>query len=92
MAWFNATDNQSGNSNIVQQDNLNGQSYYIRYDPDNNFQYSFNGAGILISPLPTYDVWHHVALSWDGTSVKFYLDGTEISDLPDRQLHTAHLH
>jgi hypothetical protein len=32
---------------------------------------------ISISP-PSFGVWHHVAMSWDGTNIKAYLDGEEV--------------
>ena len=68
MAWFNTTDH-SGYSNIVQDDGPSG-ALYIRYNPDGSFKYVFKASqgwrSISISP-PSYGVWHHVAMSWDGT-------------------------
>ena len=82
MAWFKASDDQSGYSNIVQQDGTSG-ALFIRYDPDGSFKYVFKAAqgwrSITISP-PSYGVWHHVALSWDGTYIKAYLDGEEVGN------------
>ena len=79
MAWFNTTDH-SGYSDIVQQDGTSG-ALFIRYNPDGSFTYVFKAdqgwRSISISP-PSYGVWHHVAMSWDGTNIKAYLDGEEV--------------
>ncbi len=79
MAWFNTTDH-SGYSNIVQDDGPSG-ALYIRYNPDGSFKYVFKASqgwrSISISP-PSYGVWHHVAMSWDGNNIKAYLDGEEV--------------
>ena len=79
MAWFNTTDH-SGYSNIVQDDGPSG-ALFIRYNPDGSFKYVFKASqgwrSISISP-PSYGVWHHVAMSWDGINIKAYLDGEEV--------------
>ena len=81
MAWFNTTDH-SGYSNIVQDDGPSG-ALFIRYNPDGSFKYVFKAdqgwRSISISP-PSYGVWHHVAMSWDGTNIKAYLDGEEVGN------------
>ena len=47
---------------------------------DANGSHSNNLNGILYSGDDLRDVWHHIALTWDGNKVRFYLDGVKTSN------------
>ena len=85
LADFNANTNISGFSNIIQQDvsfgspSNNDYDIHIRYEQNNNqFVYVLKIQGVNKSiqiPFPSLQQWHNCAMTYDGTSMKAYLDG-----------------
>ncbi|NVB85405.1 MAG: LamG domain-containing protein [Kofleriaceae bacterium] len=53
------------------------ESYALSLTGANNVRLRFTGPnGALTGPLVvTRNVWHHVALTWDGSAVRLYFDG-----------------
>lgn len=33
----------------------------------------------IVGPSPSINAWHHVAATWDGTTLRLYLDGTQVA-------------
>ena len=88
LAWFKANPNQSGISNILQFDGNNTPGYtgpissiFMRYENGNSsFKYNFainSPSGIFhsMTPVPSFNLWHQVAMVYTGSLVKFYYDG-----------------
>ena len=78
--WFKAETGQTGYSNLIQQDNLQSNGFWIRYyNGGNNFNVKFKASGILseieVIPTPSSNVWHNFVVTWDGVTVSCYLDG-----------------
>lgn len=44
---------------------------------ENTFQaaHYYYGGGIVLGPLPVNNNWHHLAATFDGNNLKFYIDG-----------------
>ena len=80
MTWFFAESGQTGFSDLIQQDNLASSTFWIRYyNGDSNFKAKFriggNANGVEVSPPPSFSVWHNFTVTWDGSTVTYYLDG-----------------
>lgn len=43
---------------------------------------SGNSAGIAVVDLPPTQLWHHMAGTWDGATMKLYLNGIEVDSVP----------
>ena len=86
-AWFSTT--TSGNRSIVSYDN----SATGPGSPSRVFQfYVSNGAVVFLpmasgsfvvvtSPLTNYTdgIWHHAVATWDGTTARLYVDGSQVA-------------
>ena len=75
-AWFNALD-WEGNHRILQKGGSDNQ-YRLLAEWD-QFKFDLDGVGTLASPLPTTGVWHHVAATYDHSTMKIFFDGVEVA-------------
>ncbi|MFA5094088.1 MAG: LamG-like jellyroll fold domain-containing protein, partial [Candidatus Omnitrophota bacterium] len=88
-AWvyFNSTDASPGGHVVSSYQTptydtfyLSASHYYVSYSVNDLGQTSSRANTITTTPL-SYDEWHHVACTWNGTpfvdSIKVYLDGKE---------------
>ncbi|MDC1050965.1 FISUMP domain-containing protein, partial [Candidatus Marinimicrobia bacterium] len=79
-AWFNAYENDNNYANIIQHDN----AYYLRYTNTSSeyFQMQLktgtDSSNSINIDFPELNVYHHIALSWNGETVVFYLNGIEV--------------
>ena len=74
MAWINA-DDWNGNRRILQK----GVDDQYRLIKEGNLEFSLAGiagADIETTP-PTTGIWHHVAGTYDGETIRLYVDGAE---------------
>jgi hypothetical protein len=47
-----------------------------------NLHFASTGWVVLDAAAPTDTAWHHVAAVYDGTTVRLYLDGTQVASTP----------
>ncbi|GIZ10241.1 HYR domain-containing protein [Flavobacterium sp. UMI-01] len=61
-------------------DNLsNPNGYDLRLDNNNYISFNWNNGGSVVSPLPiTTSRWYHIAVTFNGTTYKLFIDGIEI--------------
>lgn len=85
--WFNATTIPNWTGLL--------SSWYLGYNEQSSWVLSFDntqhltfafGLGsaqtaALTSPVITTGIWHHIAISWDGTVVRMFLDGTLVTSV-----------
>jgi len=71
-AWMNATD-WNGNRRILQKGDSDNQ--YRLLAENGVFKFDLSGVGTLTTTLPSTGAWHHVAGTWDGKTMKLYVDG-----------------
>jgi fibronectin type 3 domain-containing protein len=71
-AWINPVD-WIGNRRIVQKGNSDNQYRFLA--EGNALKFNLNGVGTLTGPLPTSNVWTHVAATWNGSTMVIYTNG-----------------
>ena len=71
MAWIRA-DDWNGNRRIVQK----GVDDQYRLIDEGSLEFGLSGVtdGDIATPLPSTEVWHHVVGTYDGSSIKLYVD------------------
>ncbi|MHA1423317.1 MAG: LamG-like jellyroll fold domain-containing protein [Candidatus Thorarchaeota archaeon] len=76
MAWINA-DDWIGNRRILQK----GVDDQFRLVEEGNLEFSLAGitGADIETPLPTTGTWHHIAGTYDGSTIRLYVDGVEKS-------------
>lgn len=77
-AWFNADDYRRGdgsfaNRRILQKGATDNQFRLLV--ENNRMVFHLAGVGRLESPLPPAGTWHHVAATYDGNTMKMFVDG-----------------
>ncbi len=74
MAWINA-DDWDGNRRILQK----GVDDQYRLIEEGNLEFSLAGisGADIETPLPTTGTWHHIAGTYDGSTIRLYVDGVE---------------
>src|SRR5262245_13598404 len=82
-AWINTSDSQ-GRAIVGKQ--FGGgleDSYLLWYNVGTLWftLYPFGSASVS-APIPTLGTWHHVAGTWDGATVRLYVDGTQVASQP----------
>jgi hypothetical protein len=77
--WINPTSWNAGRRHLFQKGALDNQ---FRVWSESNALW-FNVAGLtpasIYMNLPSSGAWHHVAAVYDGSSLRFYLDGTQVA-------------
>lgn len=63
-------------------DDVSGLTDYLLIDTNNNFRLFIDGSDRLGggAGAPSVDTWYHIAVVRQGTSIRYYLDGTEELD------------
>ena len=74
-AWFNAN-GWVGNHRILQKGRTDNQ--YRLLVQDMKLTMHLAGVGTVQAPLPTATLWHHVVGTYDGVTMKLYMDGVEV--------------
>ncbi len=73
--WFNVAGDSAGQRVLVQQDNGSGVGRSLLYLGNDNVLRSNLGGGFRSAAAVSADAWHHVALTFDGTTANLYVDG-----------------
>ena len=76
MAWIYtniSTPTFYRNGRILQKGNIDNQ-YQLNYFNGQEIQFLITGVGQARIPGPSINTWHHVATTYDGSSIKTYLD------------------
>jgi hypothetical protein len=87
MAWIHA-DDWVGNQRILQK----GVDDQYRLLDEGNLEFGLAGVsgGDIGTPLPTTGTWHHVAGTYDGSTITLYVDGVErVSNFASGPLQTS---
>jgi fibronectin type 3 domain-containing protein len=71
-AWINPID-WNGNRRIVQKGNSDNQYRFLA--EGGVLKFHLNGVGTLSTPLPTSNLWTHVAATWNGSTMLIYTNG-----------------
>jgi hypothetical protein len=86
-AWVYATKN-SGIQNVISKSSQSANNGYIFPRTDDgwgNAVIYFHIAGgwrTLSAPYPGLNVWHHLAATYDGTTMRLFIDGVEAATKP----------
>ncbi|HEY3265376.1 MAG TPA: glycoside hydrolase family 38 C-terminal domain-containing protein [Armatimonadota bacterium] len=56
-----------------------GNSQYALFSEDGHLAFHLEGVGEVRSALPSLNEWHNIAATYDGASLKLYVDGAEAS-------------
>ncbi|MCD6394550.1 MAG: LamG domain-containing protein [Planctomycetes bacterium] len=75
-AWMKPLD-WDGNRRILQK-GLSDNQYRLLAEND-AFRFHLAGVGMLTTALPTTGVWHHVAATYDHSTMKIFFDGVEVA-------------
>ena len=73
-AWIDATD-WNGNRRIIQKSDPGADDQYRLTAEYGQLKFDVAGVGSVTGPLPTAGAWHHVAGTYDGTTMRLYEDG-----------------
>lgn len=94
-AWVNLNNGTTyrahlHDSTIIANYDSNGSAigFFLRFDPISpRYQFQIHTSGgsdnLFYTYTPTYNAWHHVTATYDGTTMKLYIDG----DLKATQTH-----
>lgn len=77
-AWISATD-WNGNRRIVEKGANDNQ--YMLGASNGQLYFLLAGVGSLSASLPSAGTWHHVAATYNGTTMALYVDGTEVASM-----------
>jgi hypothetical protein len=75
-AWINATD-WNGNRRIIQKGNTDDQ--YRLTAESGVLKFDVHGVGVITAALPSTGVWHLIIGTYDGTTMKLYVDGVVVA-------------
>jgi hypothetical protein len=76
ISWLN-DDETNANRRILQK-GLTDNQYRLLAEND-QFRFHLAGVGSLNTALPTTGVWHHVAATYDHSTMKIFFDGVEVA-------------
>ena len=81
-AWIKAID-WNGNRRILQKGDPNGansgDNQYRLTAESGVLKFDLYGVGTVSAALPSVGVWHYVAGTWDGATMKLYVDGAVVA-------------
>jgi hypothetical protein len=82
MCWFKASGSVETYNYLISRAGALYGSYFLRYRSNNKFNYFLDfGSGQFVqgdsSSTYTLTDWHHIALTYDQSFVKLYVDGAE---------------
>lgn len=82
MLWYRA-DTTTGTERILSRHSSNPSGFYIQSDGTANTLdavATVGGSEVSVSDaLPPSDAWHHVALTYDGSAVELYVNGSQVA-------------
>lgn len=76
-AWIRP-DDWIGNRRVLQKGDDDNQ--YRLLKEDNNLVFDLSGVGRVEGPLPAPGMWHHVAGTYDGRTMRLYVDGIRVDE------------
>ncbi|HEY3414725.1 MAG TPA: glycoside hydrolase family 38 C-terminal domain-containing protein [Armatimonadota bacterium] len=71
-AWINAT-NWAGNRRVLQKGSSDNQYRFLA--ETGLFKFDLTGVGTVTCALPSTGAWHYMAGTWDGKTMRLYVDG-----------------
>lgn len=90
-AWVNPAEGTGQQAIIGTGDIRNAYSLYVRHAPGQDIGFWFNDNGtnkFQMAGTLNYGTWHHIVGTWNGTTLKLYLDGEIITSTHSEQTFT----
>jgi hypothetical protein len=76
-AWLKADTWSNGNERILQKGNSDNQ--YRLLEEGGVLKWDLSGLGTVTAALPSTGVWHNVTGTYDGSTIKLYVDGALVA-------------
>ncbi|MGH7176842.1 MAG: LamG-like jellyroll fold domain-containing protein [Tepidisphaeraceae bacterium] len=80
IAWVKADTWANGNRRILQKGNTDNQYRLTGEGGLLKFHLAGVNGGVLTTALPSTGVWHHVAATYDGATMRIFLDGVDVAN------------
>jgi len=80
-AWIKATNPSNPHNSVIVAKQLGmgvADSYALWHACDNSIRFMVHGSEHIWAPIPSFYEWHHVEGVWDGSSVKLYINASEV--------------
>jgi concanavalin A-like lectin/glucanase superfamily protein len=79
-AWID-TSNPAGRSIVGKQFGSGQEDSYLLWYNAGTLWFTFYpfGGSSINAPIPSLGAWHHVAGTWDGATMRLYVDGNQVS-------------
>ncbi len=78
-AWINASNWSGGNRRILQKGLTDNQYRLTAENGTLKFHLAGVTGGTLTAALPSTGVWHHIAGTYDGTTIRLHVDGAVVA-------------